>query len=108
MKKLIKIGVGGNMLTWLHNFLTNRKQRVKIKDKISEADTVVSGVPQGTVLGPILFLIFVADIDEDLSFCHAASFADDTRVVYKIESQNDFNILQNDLNKIYTWAKVNM
>ena len=87
MKKFINILVGGCMLNWLHNFLAYLKIL--------------------TILGQISFLFFVADINEDLSFCHAASFADDTRVVCKIESQNDFNILQNDLNKIYTWAKVN-
>ena len=88
MKKLKTIGVGGVLLNWIHQFLVNMKQMVKIQGIVSESAEVVSGVPQGTVLGPILFLIFVSDIDEGLNYSWASSFADDTRLVSKVDNLN--------------------
>ena len=89
IRKMVKMGIGGPILRWIQAFLTNRKQVVKVQDNISSSADVVSGVPQGTVLGPILFLIFVGDIDEGLSHAHASSFADDTRIVLKVKTHND-------------------
>ena len=77
---------------------------------MSELCPVVSGVPQGTVLGPVLFLVHIAGIADSLSSgTSASSFADDTRVVRGIKSANDCEMLQADLAKIYNWAEhVNM
>ena len=64
------------------------KQMVKIQGIVSESAEVVSGVPQGTVLGPIMFLIFVSNIDKGLRYSWASSFADDTRLVSKVDNLN--------------------
>ena len=107
VRKLVKIGVGGPILTWINEFLTNRTQNVKVQGSISSGAPVISGVPQGTVLGPILFLIFVGDIDGDLKHAKASSFADDTRVVMRVGTQEEANNLQMDLNMLYQWSKDN-
>ena len=68
---------------------------------------VLSGVPQGTVLGPILFLLILGDIDEELQHAKATSFADDKRVVMEITTNEDQVKLQEDLQKLYCWADRN-
>ena len=90
----------------MYNFLTNRRQYIIAGDTLSQKSDVISGIPQGTVLGPILFLIFISDIDKDIESI-ASMFADDTRVLGKIETINDVENLQFDLNKIYQWAEQN-
>ena len=107
IRKLVEIGVNGNVLVWIFEFLTNRQQIVKVSGSRSSGACVVSGVPQGTVLGPILFLIFVGDIDSRLRNAQASSFADDTRVVLQICSETDTYNLQNDLNVLYEWSRTN-
>ena len=67
MHKLKKLGIKGKLGRWLYNFLNNRKQQVMINGTKSNVTNVSSGVPQGTVLGPILFLIYISDIGEDIS-----------------------------------------
>ena len=66
-----------------------------------------SGVRQGTVLGPLLFLIMISDIDKDVSALNVVSFADDTRIYTKIHDALDCDLLQQDLNHVYDWAATN-
>ena len=68
---------------------------------------MISGVPQGTVLGPVLFLILMSDIDKDISESKVVSFADDTRIYHQIDSDDSTNQLQTDLNKMYNWSVTN-
>ena len=68
---------------------------------------VISGVPQGTVLGPILFLLYVNDLDQYVKDSKLSSFADDTRIGRKISTLNDCNLLQEDLNRIIRWSEEN-
>ena len=107
IEKLTALGIGGSVLKWIHVFLTNRLQTVKVDNLQSCTADVVSGVPQGTVLGPILFLLFIGDIDSELRFARASSFADDTRVVKEIGNAEDAAQLQADLKTLYEWAECN-
>lgn len=102
---LHKIRVSGKLGEWLHCFLTGRVQTVTVGGAVSKPSVVVSGVPQGSVLGPILFLIHISNINEHVIHSSVASFADDTRVLREISSAADAHTLQADLNTIYSWAK---
>ena len=86
LNKVSKLGIGGKLGRWLHSFLTCRSQKVMVKGIISEASPVLSGVPQGPVLGPSLFLIFIGDIDEGLVLPLLSSFAVDTRLIAVVSS----------------------
>ena len=79
LNKLKNFGICGKLGEWLHSFLTNRRQHVRIPGGVSEGDNVLSGVPQGTVLGPVLFLVLISDISSNVS-SNITSFADDTKV----------------------------
>ena len=108
--KLRDLGIQGKTGVWLHSFLHNRKQTVVVEGHHSSSTTVVSGVPQGTVLGPALFLVLIMDISKGISnSTRVTSFADDTRASRPIRSNSDTNKLQEDLELIYKWAdQVNM
>ena len=106
MHKLKALGISGRLLRWIHNFLSNRKQKVVVDGKCSNVTNVTSGVPQGTVLGPILFLIYIHDIGEDMTAVKKV-YVDDTKVKKGVKNEDDVESLQNDLTKIYQWAKEN-
>jgi len=72
-------GLGGQLVDWICHFLANRKQRVKIRGSCSEWINITGGVPQGSVLGPILFIIFVNDLPDVVSSTLSV-FADDTKL----------------------------
>ena len=89
LHKLKALGITGNLGMWFYNFLTNRSHFVRLPGGISADSPVLSGVPQGTVLGPLLFLIMIADINKDISESNLISFADDTRIYTKIHDVSD-------------------
>ena len=70
----------------------------------SQPRDVISGVPQGSVLGPLLFLVLLGYIDQDVAKAYVSSFADDTRVVLGTNSKEDTEELQKDLDSIYKWS----
>ena len=107
MKKLNDIGIKGKLGHWIHAFLTNRKQVVMVNQCKSQPRDVISGVPQGSVLGPLLFLVLLSDIDQDVAKAYASSFADDTRVVLGTNSKEDTEELQKDLDSISKWSHEN-
>ena len=107
IKKLQNIGIGGNLLRWIKAFLSNRKQEVVVNGFKSFIFTVLSGVPQGSVLGPILFIIFINDIADSIKHSTIKCFADDSRVSREISNQNDACLLQEDLNRIMKWSLEN-
>ena len=102
--KLKKYGIGGQVLEWISLWLTNRLQRVTVDGAASKWVRVKSGVPQGTVLGPLLFLIYINDIGFGVSST-LRLFADDCILYRVIDSPRDSEILQQDLNLITQWCK---
>lgn len=104
LKKLESFGISGRILKWIESFLKNRKQVVVVDGSTSEYADILSGVPQGSVLGPLLFIIMVGDINEYVKYSHVSSFADDTRLKKAIQSLLDSFCLQSDLNGIYKWT----
>ena len=97
-------GVDGNINACLCEFLTNRKMRVVIEGVESEAVPVDSGVPQGTVLGPLLFLCHINDLPDSVKST-VRLFADDCLLYRQIKSREDHISLQYDLQNLETWAK---
>ena len=107
LRKLKGFGITGKIGKWIFNFLTNRIQYVTVEGHPSSNKPVLSGVPQGSVLGPVLFLIMISDIDEDIVGSVIKTFADDTKVLQQIASVEDGKRLQDSLEVIYTWARIN-
>ena len=102
--KLRAYGIKGNLLNWIQSFLLGRTQTVIVEGSESTQIAVKSGVPQGTVLGPLLFLIYINDIDKCLTNgTKLRLFADDSFLYRTINNQNDVQILQNDLNSLQQW-----
>ena len=108
IKKVIEHKIKGKVGIWIKNFLLGRKYRVVANGEMSEEYEVISGVPQGTVLASILFIIMISDIDDDLKNSISRLFADDTKVSAKIRTYEDTVLLQQDLDKIYKWADENL
>ena len=102
LDKLKSISIGGKVGKWIFSFLHDRKQVVIVNGMKSKCASVLSGVPQGSVLGPLLFLIMM-DIDTDQKYSFLSSFADDNRVSKGITDLMDTFKLQRDLNAIYHW-----
>ena len=104
--KLKENKIESKLGVWLHNFLVERKQFIVVENSISNPSNVVSGIPQGTVLGPILALIFLCDVDTNVENI-ASMFADDTRIMSSINDENDVEKMQKDLDTVYGWAETN-
>ena len=101
--KLSLYGMQNNVNLWIQSWLTQRVQRVVVNGSHSTWLSVESGVPQGSVLGPLLFLIYINDIVKDIS-SNLRLFADDCLLYRVITSEEDSALLQNDLNTIFTWS----
>ena len=100
--KLRGLGITGRLGEWLHSFLQDRRQAVTVDGTISRDTQITSGVPQGTVLGPLLFIVALSDMPAAAKTARLTSYADDTKV-----ANTDATLLQEDLNAIYDWAKEN-
>ena len=103
--KLEHYGVRGNNLKWIQSFLSNRTQKVVLNGKQSETIPVTSGVPQGTVLGHLLFLVYINDLPDKVRSSTARLFADDCLLYRNVKTPQDVASLQEDLNALQAWEK---
>ena len=94
LHKLHYIGISGDLLKWFENYLSNREQKVVINGKASSYLKIPAGVPQGSILGPLLFLVYINDIVLELNCC-IRLFADDTSLYIVVENPNASTILLN-------------
>ena len=105
LAKLSRVGITGTLLRWFENYLSNRQQRVVINGQESPWGTIKAGVPQGSVLGPLLFLIYINDLTNQVQSSEVRLFADDT-ILYVIVDNPAGNpaALKDDLDRIKHWA----
>ena len=104
--KITETGVDWRVAGWIREFLLGRSQRVRVDGHLSEEIAVTSGVPQGSVLGPLLFLAYVNDIWKNVE-SNIRLFADDCILYRRIRDKRNIDILLADLNRLMEWALVN-
>ena len=106
-KELRRIGIRGKAGLWIHGFLTNRQQQIIAENKLSSPAKVLSGVPQGTVLGPLCFLIMINTLSDNDLETRISMFTDDTRIARGIRDNDDIQRLQDDLDRVFLWQRKN-
>lgn len=104
--KLERLGFHGSLLDWLQSYLTGRRMSVKIGDHISQSFPVSSGVPQGSHLGPFVFLLYLNDVHFSIR-CLKLSYADDFKLYFVIKEDGDVAFLQQQLNVFSAWCHTN-
>ena len=108
LSKLDHYGVRGLTNNWFKSYLTGRKQYVSINGYNSSLSSIAYGVPQGSVLGPLLFLLYINDLHRAIKFCKVHHFADDTNLLFLTNSIRKLNKLINtDLKNLSNWLNAN-
>ena len=102
--KLKSHGMGNSIINRIEQWLTDRKQRVVLDGEVSSWNSVLSGVPQGSVLGPILFLVYINDLDEGVTGS-ILKCADDTKLFRQTKEIGDKQNLQDDINTLFKWSE---
>lgn len=103
--KLQAYGIDGDLLRWITEYLKNRSQVVIVNGESSSAGAVLSGIPQGTVLGPLLFVIYINDILDNIN-SEGLLFADDAKIFRTISCKNDALLLQDDILQLEAWSDI--
>jgi hypothetical protein len=107
LQKLLECGIHGNLFRWFTSYVQNRSQAVAVNGFTSSWVGIPSGVPQGSLLGPLLFVIFINDIHGILKHSHFLLYADDTKIYRAIKNINDCLLLQDDLNRFTQYCVEN-
>ena len=102
--KLKSHGMGNSIINWIEQWLTDMRQRVVVDVEVSSWKSVLNVVPQGSVLGPILLLIYNNDLEERV-ICNILKFADDTKLFIKSKAIGDKQKLQDDIDKLVRWSE---
>ena len=104
--KLRKYGIEGDLLEWIADYLRNRQQRVCLNGVVSDWCNILAGVPQGSILGPLLFLIFINDLTEVVRFTQMRLFADDTCLSIVVDNRDQCgDKINEDLHAIHEWSE---
>ena len=104
LRKLKSHDMGNSIINWIEHWLTDRRQRVVVDGEVSSWKSVLSGVPQGSVLGPILFLLYINDLEEGVTG-KILKFADDTKLFRKVKEIGDKQNLQDDMDTLVKWSE---
>ena len=107
LEKLHIYGVDANSLSWFQSYLQDRKQKCHVNDVLSGERTINFGVPQGSILGPLLFLIYINDLSQCLKHSTARMYADDTNITTGTSIREIVTHCNDDLNNISDWLKAN-
>ena len=108
LRKIAKLNIDRNCLQWLRSYLSDRKQRVLANGTHSTFQKITQGVPQGSVLGPLFYIIYANDLAKSFEYCRVAQYADDTALyVSNIDFRTSVARMQNDLNILSGWCKDN-
>ena len=110
LEKLEQLGLDPCIVTWIHNYLAERRQAVVLNGASSQSAHVISGVPQGSILGPLLFLIYIDDITH-ANISDASKivlYADDILLYRPISSKEDYVALQSDIDALSNWTTRNL
>ena len=104
--KLWSIGITGSLWLWFKSYLNGRFHYTYFKSSQSTRLPVLSGVPQGSVLGPLLFLVFINDLPLSIAHANCYLFADDTKLMHQIETSHSQHLLQSDLDHLSVWCSL--
>lgn len=107
LSKLAFNGIRGNLLRWFSSYINNRSQRVVINGYHSASITATSGVPQGSILGPLLFILYINDIKKCFGNSNFLLYADDLKVFMPVRTINDCVLLQDDLDRLTEYCQIN-
>jgi hypothetical protein len=104
IKKIHSYGISGKLLQWIQEFLTGRTQTIAVNGVTAPAEPVKSGVPQGSVLGPVLFILYINDMPLNTR-SQMLLYADDAKLYNQISSEDDKKQLQEDINSLHHWSR---
>ena len=105
LSKIQTYGISENILSWIKGFLPNRRQRVRVQRCFSNWQNVLSGIPQGSVLGPLLFAIYINDLPSQVLNSYLFLFGNYMKLLRGIFDKDDCTLLQQDLYRTYSWTE---